>query len=87
MSPGLTRRRITINDKVTIIELIDSHRMSQGEVSLHYNMSKSTISKIMKNKKKYVGVPDTEGTIRMRKLKFFDLEAPLARYMECLLFL
>lgn len=79
--PADNKARITIDDKLKIIELLEEKKMSRIEVAEQYNMSKSTISKIMKNKKKYTASSaEFCGKVRMRRLKYYELEAPLFRY-------
>lgn len=79
-----SRMRISIDDKLKIIDMLESKQMSRLQVADQFSMSKSTISKIMKDKKKY-RKPEFMGKIRMRKLKYYELEEPLFRYANILI--
>jgi len=76
----VTRNRISIDSKLLIIDLIENNFATRAQLARQYNMSKSTISKIMKSKK--VIKSNTTAAFRCRKLKYYELEAPLLSFIK-----
>lgn len=76
------RKAISLETKLKIIEDVEKSGMSNNDLAKKYNIAKSSISEIMKNKEKFMYSTFYKHQFKLRKGKFINIEDATVKWFR-----